>query len=205
MGTTCWSDQKTWNTLFPSRSEGLACWKGTADLWSPLLTIIAGLTFLPQSVSSWKAKASPFSLLRLWRGWNADGILPTLAWLTGLAGVGGDAMLLLPHAADEKGLDPMHVALVWAQRRRTQKSYASGVSASVVSVAPEATSTSKLSGYPKALTNADPTANTDFIYLFDEVSTVCQALLLQSWKPSWVVKVPQWACEDLMHMRLCVS
>lgn len=75
-------------------------------------------------------------------------------------------MLLSPHTVDEKGLDPMHFALVWAQRRRTQKSYTSGVSASVVSVAPKATSTSKLPGYPNALTSADPTANTDFIYLF---------------------------------------
>lgn len=86
---------------------------------------------------------------------------------------GGDAMLLSPHAVDEKGLDPMHFALVWAQRRRTQKSYASGVSASVVSVAPEATFTSKLPGYPNALTSADPTANTDFIYLFIWRSLYC--------------------------------
>lgn len=134
-----------------------------------------------------ESKGSPFSLLRLWQGWNTDGILP--GWL-GWRVLGADAMLLLPHATDEKGLDPMHIALVWAQRHRTQKSYASGVSAGVVSLVPEATSTSNLPGYPNALTSADPTANTDFIYLFGEVSTVCQALMLQSWKPSWVVKVP---------------
>lgn len=120
---------------------------------------------------------------------------PSLAgWAGGCWGP--DAMLLLPHATDEKGLDPMHVALVWAQEF-------------LLVPAPEATSTSKLSGYPKALTCADPTANADFIYLLiylfiGEVSTVCQALMLQSWKPSWVVKVLNGLAKTLCTVPVCL-
>lgn len=90
-----------------SGSSSKLCWEGIGDLWSPLLTVITGLTFLHQSIPGKQSLCVSSGFGRLEGGWY-----PSLAQLVGVC---TDPLVPFPHAAAEGGLGHAYIAPVRAQ------------------------------------------------------------------------------------------